>query len=308
MNNRNWSDILPANGVMGILGKRRQGKSALAYHVAELRHQLLDKPAVVLGPPPQMASKFPDWVAIITDLQEFAKYPGHTAILDEGSLSMHARESLARDHTAFDQVFSLCGQRDQLFVFNTHHSRKLDPLMVMEYELLAYKLPGKMQTRMDRREIRQWSTTARERLLKVPEAERKAWSWVLWDDLEEEALLTNPLPSFWCDEISKAVSIAMQGEERGEVTLNELDTLRSAFYRASLPVWDSLPELRDDLVGCADLLKPVVNMEAPWDPAIGPELAARLRTCMEAYPWDKSLAGLYRQAQGLTDRRVLTPR
>ena len=35
-----WADILPANGVMGILGKRRQGKTALAYHVAELRHQL----------------------------------------------------------------------------------------------------------------------------------------------------------------------------------------------------------------------------------------------------------------------------
>ena len=149
-----WADILPDSGVMGILGKRRMGKSALAYHVAELRHANLGKPAVVLGPPVQMASKFPDWVKIITDLQEFAKYPGHTAILDEGSLSMHARQALTRDHTEFDQVFSLCGQRDQLFIFNTHHSRKLDPLMVMEYELLAFKLPGKMHTRMDRREIR----------------------------------------------------------------------------------------------------------------------------------------------------------
>jgi len=215
---KQWSEILPASGVMGILGKRRMGKTALAYHVAELRHQQLDKPAVVLGPPLHLASKFPDWVKIVTDLQEFLQYPGHTAILDEGSLSLHARQSLARDHTGFDQVLSMCGQLDQLVILNTHHSRKLDPLMVMEYELLAWKLPGEMHTRMDRPEVRRWSQQARAKLLAVPEAERKQWAWVLYNDLEEDALVANPLPSFWCDEISRAVSIAMKEEANSETT------------------------------------------------------------------------------------------
>ena len=63
-----WMDILPASGVMGTLGKRREGKSALAYHIAELRYQGQGTPACVLGPPPGLAEKFPRWITTVTDL------------------------------------------------------------------------------------------------------------------------------------------------------------------------------------------------------------------------------------------------
>jgi ribosomal protein L37E len=215
-----WLKVIPQSGVMGILGKRRQGKTALAYHIAEQRHSELGLSAVVLGPPLSMKSKFPNWFSIITDLKDFIHYPAHTAILDEGSLPLHARRSLSRDHSAFDQALSLCGQLNQLFIFNTHHSRKLDILAIEEYEVLAFKFPGKMHTVMERPEIRPWSQKAREVLLTVPEEERKAWTYVFYDDLDQAGLLTNPLPSFWCDEISKAVSIAVT-QERGD----DLDTL-----------------------------------------------------------------------------------
>ena len=212
-----WLDIIPQSGVMGILGKRRQGKTALAYHLAEERHREKGTPAVVLGPPLSMKDKFPDWFSIITDLEAFIRYPEHTAILDEGSLPLHSRRSLSHDHSAFDQALSLCGQLEQLFIFNTHHSRKLDVLAVEEYELLAFKLPGKMHTVMERTEIRSWSQKAREVLLTVPEKERKEWTYVFYDDLDQAGLLTNPLPSFWSDEISKAVSTAFIQESRGNL-------------------------------------------------------------------------------------------
>ena len=52
----------------------------------------------------------------------------------------------------FDQVLSPCGQLDQLFIFCTHHSRKLDLNIVTEYEVLAFKFPNKMHTKLERRE------------------------------------------------------------------------------------------------------------------------------------------------------------
>jgi hypothetical protein len=213
---KKWLDILPASGVVGVLGKRRQGKTALAYYIAEERHRENGTPAVVLGPPLELASKFPPWFTIVTELGDFLRYPSHTAIIDEGSLQLHARQALARQHTEFDQALSLCGQLDQLFVFCTHHSRKLDPLVVEEYEVLAFKLPGQMHTKMERREIRQWSERARAALLQISEDERKEWAFVLYDDLDQETLVHNPLPSFWCDEISKAVSMAITQEHRGD--------------------------------------------------------------------------------------------
>ena len=239
----NWPDILPVSGVMGILGKRREGKSALAYHIAELRHQAQATPACVLGPPPSLAEKFPEWMTIVTALQDFQDFPGHTAILDEGSLPLHARHSLSRDHTGFDQLLSLCGQLDQLFIFCTHHSRKLDINIVTEYEVLAFKFPNKMHTRMERPEIREWSTAARTRLSDFDAQGRKEWSFVLHDDLDETAMVQNPLPTFWCDEISKAVSSAItQKPALDEVA--ELDEIRRDLSQASLEVWDSDPEVR----------------------------------------------------------------
>ena len=214
---KTWIEILPTSGVVGILGRRRQGKTALAYFLAEERHRENGTPAVVLGPPVALKSKFPPWFTIVTELGEFLRYPSHTAIIDEGSLALHARQSLSRQHTEFDQALSLCGQLDQLFIFCTHHSRKLDPLVVEEYEVLVFKLPGQMHTRMERREIRQWSEKARAALLEIPEEERKQWAYVLYDDLDQETLLHNPLPSFWSDEISKAVSIALTREDRGNL-------------------------------------------------------------------------------------------
>jgi len=95
---------------MGIPGKDREGRSDLAYHVAELRRQEQETPACVLGPLPRVAEKFPKWPTIVTDLQDFLDFPQHTDILDEGSLPLHARHSLSRDHTGLDHVLSLCGQ------------------------------------------------------------------------------------------------------------------------------------------------------------------------------------------------------
>ena len=237
---KKWLDILPASGVVGILGRRRQGKTALAYHLAEERQREKGTPAVVLGPPLELASKFPPWFTIVSELGDFLRYPSHTAIIDEGSLQLHARQALAHQHTEFDQALSLCGQLDQLFIFCTHHSRKLDPLVVEEYEVLAFKLPGSMHTRMERRDIQEWSQRARVALLNLPEEERKEWSFVLYDDLEEETLLRNPLPSFWSDAISKAVSIAtIQAHNSKETRLDTELRKRQERNEAARRYWAS---------------------------------------------------------------------
>ena len=141
-----WLDVLPKSGTVGILGRHQYGKSALAYHIAEERHKVMDKPAVVLGPPLSLQARFPKWAHIVTDLTDLRMYPEHTAILDESSWPLHARQSMARNHVSFDQAMSVSVQLGQLFIFCTHHSRKLDPNIVTEYEVLAWKMPKRMYT------------------------------------------------------------------------------------------------------------------------------------------------------------------
>ena len=206
---KKWLDILPESGTVGILGRHQYGKSALSYHIAEERHRVMGKEAVVLGPPLSLRDRFPDWIHIVTDLRDLRRYHGHTVILDESSWSLHARQTMAKDHIGFDKAMSVSVQLNQLCIFCTHHARKLDPNVVTEYEVLAWKMPKRMHTLMERREIRRWAEEARDALLAFPPEQRKAYTYVLYDDLEEVAVLRNPLPSFWCEEIRTAASRAL---------------------------------------------------------------------------------------------------
>jgi len=85
----------------------------------------------------------------------------------------------------FDQVLSLCGQLEQFIFFCTHHFRKLDLNIVTEYEILAFGFPNKMDTKLERREIRVWFTQGPASLASWDAQEPREWGYVLYDDPDE---------------------------------------------------------------------------------------------------------------------------
>ncbi len=228
-----WLDIIPAHGVVGVLGKRGEGKTAVAYFLAELRHERLGIGAVVFGPGLAMQEALPPWVEVVTDLGHFARARDKTLLLDEGSLPLHARESLRKDHVTFDKLISLSRQRGQFILYVTHHSRKLDPLEVIDWDVILYKQPSKMHVLMERQEIRLLSGRARDALVRVSAADRKRWSYVFYDDMDQEALMENPLPTFWSDQLSIAVSLAQDEEDGEQEGVEDQETaLRRIFAQA----------------------------------------------------------------------------
>lgn len=210
-----WIEILPEYGTMIVLGRKRHGKTGLAYHIGEERHDCLGKRMAVWGPGASVRPLLPDWIEIATSLEHLMTFKDRTLVIDEGSLASHARDWRSASAMELDQAISLSGQRRQLLIDCTHHSRKLDPLLLREADVLAFKIPTKMHTKMERGEIRTWSLEARDRLLALAEGVRKAWTWALWDDFEEEGLVENPLPTFWRQEISEATSAAL--DEDGDL-------------------------------------------------------------------------------------------
>lgn len=260
-----WLDILPRVGTVGILGRHQYGKSALAYHIAEERHRALGSDAVVLGPPLTLKDKFPEWVHLVDGLQELRLYPNHTVILDESSWPLHARQSLHRDHVGFDKAMSVAGQLGQLFIFCTHHSRKLDPNVVTEYEVLAWKLPKRMHVLMERPDIRQWAQEARAALMSYPIENRKKYTYVLYDDLEESAVLENPLPTFWSEDIRTAAAKSLLEDMAAvDVGTELLDAVRG-LAQASLDIWDEQPDLRERLIDAREQLNTVWKGEATFN-------------------------------------------
>ena len=87
-----------------------------------------------------MADKIPGWLTIVTDLQDFLGFPQHTAILDEGSTALH---------------------------------RKLDLNIVTEYEVLAFKFPNKMHTKLGQPERYAYEVKRFGKQVEYPTQERR---------------------------------------------------------------------------------------------------------------------------------------
>lgn len=237
---------------MAILGKRRMGKSALAYHLAELRHQDSKANAAVYGPPVELEKLLPPYFKVLTELGDVGRRHNSTVIIDEGSMPLHARRAMDQGHVDFDEALSLCAQRNQLLILCTHHSKKLDPLVVRDLDLLAFKRPSKLQSEMERAELKKMSRAARSFFMGMPEAEQKTWSYVFWDDFDSEGRIPNVLPSFWSPTISTAIGMGATKTQFGD----EVRVIYSKVHFLALEVWDKFPELREDILLCAAILEP----------------------------------------------------
>lgn len=204
----NWKDILPEYGLIGILGKRGMGKTALGYYLCDLVHSQRGHNAVVYGPDVEVLQHLPDYFLIMSELAQVSNYPNHTIFIDEGSIPLHIRRAMSAEHILFDQAMSLCRHRNQLLIIAAHHTAKLDVLVIRDMDIIAFKQPSKIHTQMDRHVIQSLSLKSWEFFKGIPAESRKSASYVFWDDFDKEGSVDNDLPSFWSEEISKAIGLS----------------------------------------------------------------------------------------------------
>jgi hypothetical protein len=215
-----WNEALPPFGTVGILGKKGQGKSVLAYYLAEIRHQTTGTRVAALGPPFSFKDILPDWITIVGTLPELMEHVGSILVMDEGSMNLHSRRTMSKQSVEMDQAMSLTRQNEQLFIWCTHNSKKMDPMVMRDLDMLAYKTPSTMHVKMERSEIKSFTAEARKFLMQEEDPDRrKTLTVVYYDDFDERAILKNGVPSFWSEDLSKAVAVA-QTEQN---SLGEID-------------------------------------------------------------------------------------
>jgi len=91
--------------------------------------------------------------------------------------------------------------QEQLLIFATHTLRKLDIGVVMDADAIFFKEPSFLHSKFERSEIREITREVKEQFGKL-KGDRRKYTYVLSHDYE--GFLKTPLPSFWCEELSKA--------------------------------------------------------------------------------------------------------
>ena len=200
--------VLPYPGVVLVMGARRKGKTGLAHEVANQFHSRRHIPAVVHLPhAPEAVRKrlqklLPPWMKIVSRVSEWPK--NAIVIYDEAAQSAHARRTQSGDAVQLDNLIGISGQRNQLIIFISHHSRKLDLNVVHEVDRILWKEPTYAHQMFERDELSDFTMRAYDFFheIKGEKAKKKATLVVDFHNLRF-LKCNNGLPPWWSDDLSR---------------------------------------------------------------------------------------------------------
>ncbi len=211
---------LPFPGVELIMGHRRRGKSGLAHRIAEEYHKrkkvgaVLHLPAYVpIAMRKDVQKLLPNWMKVVTSTDE---WPINTVVIyDEAAQSAHARRSQSGNAVKLDNLVSISGQRNQLILAVSHHSRKVDLNLVHEVDGIIWKQPTMAHAMFERDEMTDFTYKAYTFFNSIKgEVARKKANLMIDLNKFEFLTFTNTLPGWWSDKLSKLFQDIEQMAER----------------------------------------------------------------------------------------------
>ncbi len=198
-----WKEALPLPSVALVTGRRGSGKSAMSYWLLEHLSTEYKVPAYVIGVPREKNNLLPNTI-IPLGTDDLDDLPESAIIFfDEAAMIFYSREWKDDMHSLMDKLLSISRQKNQIIIMATHSSRKLDIALVADCDALLMKEPSLLTSRLDRAEIRKLSEQALAEFKRIPDKDRKKYTFV-YAHAFEGTMLENPLPSFWSEELSRA--------------------------------------------------------------------------------------------------------
>ena len=141
----NLYSLIPYPGVVMIMGDIRTGKTGLAHEIANELHARRNLPAILHMPRMDEMQRrslqriVPRWMKVTT---KRCQWKDRTVVIyDEAAQSAHARRSSSGDAVELDDLLAIAGQREQLVLFISHYSRKLDINVLTSVHRIIWKRP-----------------------------------------------------------------------------------------------------------------------------------------------------------------------
>ena len=204
----NLYSLIPYPGVVMIMGDIRTGKTGLAHEIADEMHRRRNLPAILHMP--RIDDKLrraiqrivPRWMTVTTKRSQWKDRA--LVVYDEAAQSAHARRSQSGDAVELDDLLAIAGQREQLILFISHYSRKLDLNVCTAVHRIIWKRPTYAHQLWERDEMADFTSKAYDffKGIKGEIAQKKA---CLVLDMEDFGFFqcTNKLPSWWTDRLSR---------------------------------------------------------------------------------------------------------
>jgi hypothetical protein len=204
----NLYSMIPYPGVVMIMGDIRTGKTGCAHEIAYLMHSRKQLPAILHVPKADdklrktIQHLVPDWMKVTTKRKDWKD--GSVVIYDEAAQSAHARRAQSGDAVELDDLLAFAGQREQLIIFISHYSRKLDLNVCTAVHRIIWKRPTYAHQLWERDEMADFTGKAYDwfKAIDGTVARKKSCLVLNMEDFGFSQC-NNALPPWWSDRLSR---------------------------------------------------------------------------------------------------------
>lgn len=204
----NLYSTIPYPGVVMIMGDIRTGKTGCAHEISYLMHSRRHLPAILHVPRADEKLRktiqrlVPPWMKVTTKRKDWKD--GAVVIYDEAAQSAHARRAQSGDAVELDDLLAIAGQREQLIIFISHYSRKLDLNVCTAVHRIIWKRPTYAHQLWERDEMADFTGKAYDwfKGISGETAKKKACLVLNMEDFGFSQC-NNALPPWWTDRLSR---------------------------------------------------------------------------------------------------------
>jgi len=147
---------------------------------------------------------------------------GYFVVIDEGAISLNARESMSLRNRILGKLFAITRHKDLSILFITQVSALIDVNILRYADVLFVKRPSRFQAEFERQQLRDYLSVIRQTIDAYARELGVDYRSLAWVDSDWfEGIIQTGLPSFWSEGVSKAfggIPLQVASEEGGTTT------------------------------------------------------------------------------------------
>ena len=197
---------LPSNGLIVVEGQRGQGKTSLAWYLAETKRvEKRGKRVIAFGMPDVAKKALPKWITHMQSLEEVSKAKPSIVIIDEAAFIANSRRAMQETNIEWLKLIAICRHKDHLLIFIHQQSRQLDIQIMMDADLVLLKRPTQLHLRGARAEFKPEIQEAYA-LFENMRGDTRKKVYAIDYHYGKKAMLQASMPTWWSNKVSKAYS------------------------------------------------------------------------------------------------------
>ena len=203
---------MPTDGVIVITGHRGEGKSALAWWLAETIKTKTKKKIAALGIPDAARKALPKRITHVDTVEEVSNLKPHIVVVDEASIVANARTAMKSNNQMWLQLIAVCRHKGHLLIFINQHNRQLDVQILMDADYVLMKRPTLLHIKFCRPEFREELQQAYDLFneMRLPMTKKRVYAVDYHSGTKK--MLRAEMPKWWNDKVSKAYASVVLGE------------------------------------------------------------------------------------------------